>query len=80
MQPTATSQTVESPDVLHIGGFSDAVFDLLAVYAAQGSDAARWVARKGSIRLTGGAGTAPPRRKDAPRRERRERVREDGRG
>ncbi|MFD1296157.1 RNA-binding protein [Lysobacter gummosus] len=51
LQPTATSQTVESPDVLHIGGFSDAVFDLLAVYAAQGSDAARWVERIGSIPL-----------------------------
>ena len=51
LQPTATSQTVESPDVLHIGGFSDAVFDLLAVYSAQGGDAARWVERIDSIPL-----------------------------
>lgn len=51
LQPTATSQTVESQDVLHIGGFSDAVFELLAVYAAQGGDAARWVERIDSIPL-----------------------------
>lgn len=51
LQPTSTSQTVESVDVLHIGGFSDAVFDLLAVFAAQGGDAARWVERIGSIPL-----------------------------
>ncbi len=51
LQPTATSQTVESPDVLHIGGFSDAVFDLLAVYAAQGGTATRWVERIDSIAL-----------------------------
>ncbi|MGH8081895.1 MAG: RNA-binding protein, partial [Lysobacter sp.] len=51
LQPTATSLTVESPDVLHIGGFSDAVFDLIAVYAAQGGQAARWVERIDSIPL-----------------------------
>ncbi|MGO1072080.1 RNA-binding protein [Lysobacter sp. CA199] len=51
LQPTATGQTIESAAVLHIGGFSDAVFDLLAVYAAQGGDAARWVERIDSIPL-----------------------------
>lgn len=51
LQPTATSQTVESPDVLHIGGFSDAVFDLLAVFAAQGGDTTRWVERIGAVPL-----------------------------
>ncbi|MEH6420488.1 RNA-binding protein [Pseudomonas sp. CGJS7] len=51
LQPNPTSQTVESADVLHIGGFSDAVFDLLAVYAAQGGDASRWVERIESIPL-----------------------------
>ena len=30
LQPYATSQTVAGADILHVGGFSDAVFDLLA--------------------------------------------------
>jgi 60 kDa SS-A/Ro ribonucleoprotein len=51
LQPVATSQTVERDDVLHVGGFSDAVFDLLATYAAQGASATRWVERIASIGL-----------------------------
>jgi 60 kDa SS-A/Ro ribonucleoprotein len=51
LQPVATSQTVERDDVLHVGGFSDAVFDLLAVFAAQGAGATRWVERIASIEL-----------------------------
>ncbi|HEX7813756.1 vWA domain-containing protein [Dyella sp.] len=51
LQPYATSQTVESPDVLHVGGFSDAVFELLAIYAAEGSDTRRWTERIASIPL-----------------------------
>lgn len=51
LQPVATAQTVESADVLHVGGFSDAVFDLIAVFAAQGGDSARWAERIGSIPL-----------------------------
>ena len=51
LQPVATSQMVECDDVLHVGGFSDAVFDLLAVYAAQGAGATRWVERIYSIGL-----------------------------
>lgn len=51
LQPTQTAQTVESADVLHVGGFSDAVFDLIAVFAAQGGDSARWSERIGSIPL-----------------------------
>jgi 60 kDa SS-A/Ro ribonucleoprotein len=51
LQPLATSQTVERDDVLHVGGFSDAVFDLLAVFAAQGAAAARWSERIASIEL-----------------------------
>lgn len=34
IQPCATTQVQEQPDVLNIGGFSDEVFKLLAVYAA----------------------------------------------
>jgi len=51
LQPYATSQTVERDDVLHVGGFSDAVFDLLAVYAAEGAGSTRWVDRIASIEL-----------------------------
>jgi 60 kDa SS-A/Ro ribonucleoprotein len=51
LQPYATSQTVEREDVLHVGGFSDAVFDLLASFAAEGIGARRWVDRIASIPL-----------------------------
>ena len=50
LAPYATSQTVASDDVLHVGGFSDAVFDLLAE-AAAGHGPARWVERIRSIVL-----------------------------
>jgi 60 kDa SS-A/Ro ribonucleoprotein len=43
LQPTATSQTAESTEILHVGGFSDAVFDVLAAHVAQGQAASRWV-------------------------------------
>lgn len=43
LQPTATRQTVESNDVLHVGGFSDAVFGVLATHAEQGQAATRLV-------------------------------------
>jgi 60 kDa SS-A/Ro ribonucleoprotein len=51
LQPVATSQVVERDDVLHVGGFSDAVFDLLAVFAAQGASSPRWVEKIASIEL-----------------------------
>ncbi|MBB4655175.1 60 kDa SS-A/Ro ribonucleoprotein [Xanthomonas sp. F14] len=51
LQPVATSQTLERDDILHVGGFSDAVFDLIATFAAQGAGATRWVERIGSIEL-----------------------------
>ena len=38
-------------DVLHVGGFSDAVFGLLAEFAAGGQAAARWVERIEAIQL-----------------------------
>ena len=50
LQPYATSQTVESSGILHVGGFSDAVFELLAA-ASQGHGAAHWVERIGKIAL-----------------------------
>lgn len=51
IQPVATSQTVERDDVLHVGGFSDAVFDLLANYAAEGAGTRRWIDRIAGIAL-----------------------------
>lgn len=51
LQPVATSQTVERNDVLHVGGFSDAVFDLIANFAAEGAGSQRWVDRIASIAL-----------------------------
>ncbi len=49
LQPYATSQTVESPDIVHVGGFSDAVFDLLSSSDARG--AATWKERVEAIVL-----------------------------
>ncbi|ADU39266.1 vWA domain-containing protein [Variovorax paradoxus] len=43
IQPYATTQAQERDDVLNIGGFSDEVFKLLAVYAAGGLGADHWV-------------------------------------
>lgn len=43
IQPYATTQAQEQADVLNIGGFSDEVFKLLAVYAAGGLGADHWV-------------------------------------
>jgi len=37
LQPYATSQVIESQDVTHVGGFSDAVFDLLSSGDASGT-------------------------------------------
>ncbi|NDK38192.1 RNA-binding protein [Pseudoxanthomonas gei] len=51
LQPCATSQTVEREDVLHVGGFNDAVFELLAGQAAGNASPARWVERIASIEL-----------------------------
>lgn len=43
IQPHATTQVPEQADVLNIGGFSDEVFKLLAVFAAGGLGADHWV-------------------------------------
>ena len=51
LQPVATSQSVERNDVLHVGGFSDAVFDLIVNFAAEGAGAQRWVEKIASIKL-----------------------------
>jgi 60 kDa SS-A/Ro ribonucleoprotein len=51
LRPTATSQAVESADVLHVGGFSDAVFDVVAAHAAGGGAASHWTEQIESIAL-----------------------------
>ena len=49
LQPYATSQTVAADDITHVGGFSDAVFDLLA--ASADGDKSSWVERIEAITL-----------------------------
>ena len=43
IQPTATTQAAERHDILNVGGFSDAVFTMLARFAAGTLDAEHWV-------------------------------------
>jgi 60 kDa SS-A/Ro ribonucleoprotein len=43
IQPYATTQAPASEDVLNVGGFSDAVFDLVAQFAGGKLDAELWV-------------------------------------
>jgi 60 kDa SS-A/Ro ribonucleoprotein len=42
LQPYSTTQAAERDDVLNVGGFSDAVFDLVAELAAGRSSAGEW--------------------------------------
>ena len=51
LQPVASSQTVEREDVLHIGGFSDAVFELLANASLPPAQRPRWVQRIAAMDL-----------------------------
>ena len=43
VQPYRTTQAQERADVLNVGGFSDAVFDVLAAFAQGGLTADHWV-------------------------------------
>lgn len=43
IQPTATTQAAERHDILNVGGFSDAVFTMVANFAAGTLDAEHWV-------------------------------------
>jgi 60 kDa SS-A/Ro ribonucleoprotein len=52
IQPNATTQVAERDDVLNIGGFSDAVFDLIAHFAAGRLTAGHWMDVIESIALT----------------------------
>jgi len=44
LQPQGTTQAPEADDVLNVGGFSDAVFDLVGEFAGRGLAAEPWVA------------------------------------
>ncbi len=54
LQPYATTQAVERPDILNVGGFSDAVFDLVATFAS-GQESRNWVETIKSIELWPGS-------------------------
>ena len=43
LQPYTTTQHESRADVLNIGGFSDAIFDVIAAFASGNSSADRWV-------------------------------------
>jgi len=43
IQPTASTQAAEQHDILNVGGFSDAVFTMVANFAAGTMDAEHWI-------------------------------------
>jgi 60 kDa SS-A/Ro ribonucleoprotein len=51
LQPSSTTQAAERDDVLNIGGFSDAVFDVVSQFAAGQLDAGHWESVIASIDL-----------------------------
>lgn len=52
IQPYVTSQAKEGDDILNIGGFSDAVFDMMVSFANNGHDANHWVDVIENVQLT----------------------------
>lgn len=52
IQPYVTSQAKEGDDILNIGGFSDAVFGMMASFVKNGSDANHWVDVIENVQLT----------------------------
>jgi len=51
LQPYRTVQTAPREDVLHVGGFSDAVFDLLASYSAGQMGSDFWIREIEEVKL-----------------------------
>lgn len=51
IQPTATTQAAERHDILNVGGFSDAVFTMVANFVAGTLDAAHWVGEIDKVSL-----------------------------
>ncbi|MBF5005082.1 vWA domain-containing protein [Diaphorobacter caeni] len=52
IQPYGTTQAMERDDILNVGGFSDAVFDVVAAFAAGKLGTAHWVGEIEKIVLT----------------------------
>lgn len=52
IQPYVTSQAKEGHDILNIGGFSDAVFNMMASFVNNGNDAKHWVDVIENVQLT----------------------------
>ncbi len=52
LQPNTTTQAPERSDILNVGGFSDAVFDVLAAFLE--CDASRFVSEIEAVTLSGG--------------------------
>ncbi len=51
IQPNATTQAQESADILNIGGFSDSVFEIIAMFAQGNYGATHWVDEIEKIQL-----------------------------
>jgi 60 kDa SS-A/Ro ribonucleoprotein len=49
LQPNCTTQAPERSDILNVGGFSDAVFDVVSAFLS--SDAGRFVAEIEAVEL-----------------------------
>lgn len=51
IQPTATTQAAERQDILNVGGFSDAVFTMVANFAAGKMNAEHWIGEIDKVSL-----------------------------
>ena len=52
IQPNSTTQGIERQDILNVGGFSDAVFDMIAAFVDGGTSPGHWVAEIEKVPLT----------------------------
>lgn len=52
IQPNSTTQAAERYDILNVGGFSDAVFTMVANFAEGKVDAEHWVGEIEKVSLT----------------------------
>ena len=51
IQPYATTQAAERADVMNVGGFSDAVFEMVSLFASGKTDAEHWVGEIDKVSL-----------------------------
>jgi 60 kDa SS-A/Ro ribonucleoprotein len=51
IQPYASTQMHDRADVLNVGGFSDAVFDIVSLFANDTLAAERWVSKIEKVTL-----------------------------